>query len=98
MKRHPEDGFTLIEALVAMAILATAAISLLGAAEQHVSRINGLQDRILARWVAEDRLTARSLGLQESSETVELMYPPRLRGSPSVAPSTQPSPNSPAAP
>lgn len=61
--RHPEAGFTLIEALVAMAVLALGAVALLTATEGHTARIAALTDRIAARWVAEARLTELRLGI-----------------------------------
>lgn len=58
-----DGGFTLIEALVAMAVLAVGATALLFAAEQQTARITALTDRIAARWVAEAALTELRLGL-----------------------------------
>jgi len=58
-----DAGFTLIEALVAMAVLAVGAIALLGAVERHVRLADGLIDRTAARWAAENRLSELSLGL-----------------------------------
>ena len=58
-----EDGFTLIEALIAMAVLAVGALGLLGAVERHVGLADGLIDRTTARWAAENRLAERALGL-----------------------------------
>jgi general secretion pathway protein I len=58
-----EAGFSLIEALVALAILAVTAISLLTAAETHVARISGLESRALAQIAAENRLAELQLGV-----------------------------------
>lgn len=58
-----EEGFTLIEALVALGILAIAAVGLIRAAEAHVDSIRGLERRSAALWVAENRLAERRLGL-----------------------------------
>lgn len=63
MARGAEAGFSLIEALVALAILAVAAISLLTATEAHVTRIAGLESRALAQIAAENRLAELELGL-----------------------------------
>jgi general secretion pathway protein I len=68
LHRQPEGGFTLIEALVAMAVLAMGAVSLLAATEGHTARITAITDRITARWVAENRLAERRLGLAEDAE------------------------------
>ncbi len=64
MTRSPDAGFTLIETLVALAILALSAVALLGATEAHIARIGGLESRAAAQWVAENRLAELSLGLE----------------------------------
>ena len=62
--RAPQDaGFTLIEALVAMAVLALGAVSLLSATEGYTARISDVSERVAGRWVAEDTLVRRRLGL-----------------------------------
>ena len=61
--RDPEAGFTLIEALVAMAVLALGAVSLLSATEGHTARISDVSDRMAAKWAAEYKLTALRLGM-----------------------------------
>ncbi len=71
--RGSEDGFTLIEALVAMAVLATGAVGLLTAVERHAGMARGLGDRTVARWAAENRLTEIALGLPAGDATVTLM-------------------------
>ncbi len=53
---QPDGGFSLLEALIALSILAVAAAALIGAAEAHIDRVAGLEDRTVASWVAEDRL------------------------------------------
>lgn len=55
--RRGEDGFSLIEALVALTILAVSATALIGATEAYVGRVRGLEDRAIAQWVAENLLT-----------------------------------------
>lgn len=64
-KRDTEAGFTLIEALVAMAVLALGAVSLLSASEGHTARISDVTDRMAAQWAAEYRLSALRLGLAD---------------------------------
>ncbi|WP_426036258.1 type II secretion system minor pseudopilin GspI [Cypionkella sp. TWP1-2-1b2] len=61
--RSPESGFTLIETLVALVILAMSAISLLGATEAHINRIGALENRAAAQWVLENYLAEMTLGL-----------------------------------
>lgn len=57
--RH--SGFTLIETLVAMAVLAVAAIGLIRITETHVDFIRHIEARSIALWVAEDRLAELDL-------------------------------------
>lgn len=64
--RDLQSGFTLIEALVAMAVLALGAVSLLTATEGHAARISAVTDRTAARWAGEYALTAARLGLPET--------------------------------
>lgn len=61
MSHRSATGFTLVEILVALAVLAialTAAAHSLGAAADTTV---ALRERMLARWVAEDRLTELEL-------------------------------------
>lgn len=73
LRRDPESGFTLIEALVAMAILAVGAVSLLTATESHSTRIGQVTDRAAARWAADARLTELRLGLTPPENPVECL-------------------------
>jgi general secretion pathway protein I len=56
MVEPDEAGFSLLEALVAMAVLAVAAAGLIRAAEAHVDRIGLIERRAAAMWVAEASL------------------------------------------
>lgn len=62
-----DAGFTLIEALVAMAVLALGAVALLTATEGHTARITAITDRAAARWVAVNRLAEVRLGLEAAN-------------------------------
>ncbi len=69
MTRRPPlaaNGFTLIEAMVAMAILAIAATGIIRAAEAHVDTLHGLEQRAGAQWVAENALAEAGAGLTTS--------------------------------
>ena len=51
-----EQGFSLIEALVALAVLAIAAVGLVRATESHIDSTRAMERRAAAMWVAENRL------------------------------------------
>lgn len=55
-RRASAAGFTLIEALVALAIISIALISALHVAAQSTSNVGELRARLLAGWVAENIL------------------------------------------
>jgi general secretion pathway protein I len=64
MTRATDAGFTLIETLIALAILAMTAVAMLGATEAHIARIAGLEYRAAAQWAAENYLVELTLGLE----------------------------------
>ncbi len=66
-----DSGFTLIEALVALVVLAFAAVALLGAVEAHVRRIDALEASATANWVAENALAELRLAGAASTASVE---------------------------
>ncbi len=49
-------GFTLVEVLVALAVLALALIAALRASGMSVANTGEIRDRLLAGWVAQDRV------------------------------------------
>jgi general secretion pathway protein I len=67
MRAPRDEGFTLVEAMVALVVLAVATAGLIRASEAHIDRIGGLQSRVVAQWVAENRLV--ELGLAHSTST-----------------------------
>ena len=71
--RDTQAGFTLIETLVALAVLAVGSVTLLVGVERHVSGVRGLSDRIVARWVAENALAATTLGLPMKAQWARAM-------------------------
>lgn len=68
-----ETGFTLIEALVAMVILAIASVGIIRAAEAHIVRLQSLERRAAAQWVAENALAEARLGLPAPATGAVLM-------------------------
>ncbi len=54
--RERADGFTLLEVLVALAVVSMAMLAVLGSAGQSTRTVVGLRDRTFAEWVAENRL------------------------------------------
>lgn len=72
--RGAEDGFTLVEALVAMVILAIASAGLIGAAQAHIDTIRGLETRAAAQFVAENRVVELTAGLPpEGGDVVDML-------------------------
>ncbi|WP_439858973.1 type II secretion system minor pseudopilin GspI [Pseudomonas sp. MBLB4136] len=56
-----EAGFTLLEVLVALAIFALVAASVLSASSRSLQTAARLEDKTLAMWVADNRLTELQL-------------------------------------
>ena len=59
--RNGTAGFTLVEILIALAVLAIALTATAHALGSAVDTTSALRERTLARWVAEDRLTELEL-------------------------------------
>lgn len=73
MRRKADAGFTLMETLVALAVLALSAVALLGSVERHVARITRIESLALAQWAAENHLTERSLGLPGTPGSLSML-------------------------
>ncbi len=56
-----EKGMTLIEVIVALVLLSTAGLSLLRAGQGQVRHLDHMQQKQVALWVAENRLTTIQL-------------------------------------
>ncbi len=72
-KRCDEEGFTLVEALVALVILGVAAAGLIGAAEAHVDSIRALESRTVAQWVAENRIAELTVSRDRAPMAYDLV-------------------------
>jgi len=57
-----DAGFSLIEALVALAILAIASVGLVRTVETHIDSTRTVERRATAMWVAENRLAELQIG------------------------------------
>lgn len=69
---HDEQGFSLIEALVALAVLAIATVGLMRTVQTHIDSTRGLERRAAAMWVAENRLAEMEAGIAAAPQ-VEMM-------------------------
>lgn len=67
-----QAGFSLIEAMVALAILAIATVGLIRATESHIDSTRAMERRSAAMWVAENRLAELELGLA-AGDPVDMM-------------------------
>ena len=65
-------GYSLMEAIVALFVLAIASTGLLVATQAHIDGVRGLEERVVAQWVAENRLVELTLG-EISPDDVEMM-------------------------
>jgi general secretion pathway protein I len=72
MTRDAEAGFTLIETLVALAVLAVSSVAFLAATEAHVLRIGALETRAVALLAARNYLAEVTLGLEPDARTILL--------------------------
>lgn len=76
---HDEAGFSLIEALVALAVLAIATVGLARTIESHIDSTRGLEQRAAAMWVAENRLAELEIGSDEAARPEAGMLGARWR-------------------
>jgi len=67
-----QKGFTLLETLVAMAILAIAMVAVIQTAGSSVTAQNHLQDKVFAEWVVLNQLTRMQVASQLTSDLPEV--------------------------
>lgn len=60
-KRQTQRAFTLIEVVVALAIIGVALAAVLARGTETVDSVSGVKSRTLARWVAQNRLAEMRL-------------------------------------
>lgn len=65
---HRTRGMTLIEVLVALAIFATAAISVVRAVTQHINTLGYLEEKMFAAMVADNQMAKVLLGKAPKKE------------------------------
>lgn len=71
MHASSEAGFSLIETLVALSVLAVSSLVLLSASEGHTRAVTSVSDRTVARWVAQNSLVELEHG-RADPERVEM--------------------------
>lgn len=70
--RTRREGYSLMEAIVALFVLAVASTGLLVATQAHIDGVRGLEDRVIAQWIAENRLAELAIG-ETPSDQVRMM-------------------------
>ena len=78
-KDRRQAGFTLIEVMVALMVIAIALTALSKSLGQFVFQQGGLEQRVVASWVAQNRIVALQAGQidsQEKNQTVTMLKAP----------------------
>lgn len=80
MTNHSTDGFTLMEVLIALVIIAIALTALMKSSNESIILTNRLKEETIRHWVAEQAINSIQLGLvpihlnQELSEQTLLFH------------------------
>ena len=68
-----DEGFSLIEALVALAVLAIATVGLMRTVESHIDSTRAVERRTTAMWIAENRLAELEVRRPAQADQVEML-------------------------
>lgn len=89
---NSQRGFTLLESLVALAILAIALAAVLRATSASTSHVDALRQRLLADWVAQNRIALHAargdwlpIGSQQGEEVqagLEFIWEEKISSTP----------------
>jgi general secretion pathway protein I len=71
MMRHKASGFTLIEVLLALTIIAVALTALLKAIAQNVEHTQRIKEKTISHWVAMQGVAMVQLGLLQINQSQE---------------------------
>lgn len=84
MRKHNQslnyDGFTLIEVLLALAIIAIALIALLQVTSQNVANTARIKDKSISHWIAMQGVNMIQLGLVTANTSHEITQVTTLLG------------------
>lgn len=69
---RPRRGFTLLELMVALAVLAIVAMAVFGRGGESVRDLHAIEQRTLARWVAENEVARMRLEHRGSTGAISL--------------------------
>ncbi|MBI1195618.1 MAG: type II secretion system protein GspI [Gammaproteobacteria bacterium] len=75
--RHRNAGFTLLEIMVALAVLAIAMAAIVAESSQHIKNLTRLREHTIAHWIAMNRIAELQLqptwpSTGQASGTVEM--------------------------
>lgn len=80
MKNHSQTGFTLIEVLLALAIIAIGLTALLKATAQNIANTSRIKEKSISHWVAMQGVTIIQLGLLPASTSQEVTQVTTMAG------------------